>query len=123
MELQFDHAAQVVPDIAEAVTWYLETIPGARVLYQDDTWAILDAAGVRLAFVKPEQHPGHLAWRVSGTDLERLAAAHGKAIEVHRDQSRSFYLEAPGGQWIEIVSMDSAPREQRVFAPDGPPAE
>lgn len=105
MKLQFDHAALVVPDIAEAIAWYSSVLCGASVLYQDKTWALLDANGVRLAFVVKEQHPSHLAWRVSSVDLETLAAEHSKTIKTHRDGSRSFYLEAPGSSWIEIIDM------------------
>jgi len=102
---QFDHAAQIVPDIADAVAWYRDTLPGTRVLYQDESWAFLDANGVRLAFVKRDQHPNHLAWRVDDAELERLAAQHGQEIKLHRDKTRSFYLEAPGGQWVEIIAF------------------
>jgi catechol 2,3-dioxygenase-like lactoylglutathione lyase family enzyme len=103
--MQFDHIAQQVPDIAAAVAWYQLTIPGCRVLYQDASWAFVEAAGVKLAFVQRDQHPGHLAWRVDDAELERLAKVHGKEIKPHRDGTRSFYLEAPGGQWIEIISF------------------
>ncbi len=102
MEYTFDHVAQIVPDIAEAVTWYQEHL-GATVLYQDATWAFVEAGGARLAFVVKDQHPNHLAWRVSGELLETLAAKYGKEIKTHRDQTRSFYLEAPGGTHIEII--------------------
>jgi catechol 2,3-dioxygenase-like lactoylglutathione lyase family enzyme len=103
--MQFDHAAQVVPNIAEAVAWYCETIPGSRVLYQDLTWALIEAAGVRLAFVTEEQHPDHLAWRVSREDLLRLAQNYEKTVVTHRDGTEGFYLEAPGGRTVEIIWM------------------
>ena len=109
MAFEFDHVAQVVPDIGEAVAWYLETVPGSRVLYQDESWAFVDAAGAKLAFVRHDQHPNHLAWRVPAAELERLAARYDKEIKLHRDQTRSFYLEAPGGQWIEIICIDNSP--------------
>ena len=109
MEIQFDHIAQQVPDIAEAVAWYQRTLPGVRVLYQDASWAFLEANGTKLAFVLKDQHPGHLAWRVSEADLETLAAQHGQEIKTHRDNTRSFYLEAPAGTWIEIICTDSSP--------------
>ena len=51
-----------------------------------------------------DQHPGHLAWRVSEPELERLAAEHGAEISPHRDGTRSFYLDAPGGQAVEIIA-------------------
>lgn len=102
---RFDHVAQQVPDVAAAVAWYRAHIPGCRVLHEDATWGFIEAGGVRLAFVRADQHPGHIAWRVSDEDLERLAARHGQVIRPHRDGTRSFYLEAPGGQWIEIIAF------------------
>ncbi len=108
---QFDHIAQVVPDISEAVDWYLKHIPGSTVLFQDATWAFMDAAGARLAFVVKDQHPGHLAWRVSEKVLEDLAAKYAKVINVHRDKTRSFYLDAPGNKSIEIISVEGSPWE------------
>ena len=107
-EYAFDHVAQIVPDIAEAVQWYRDLIPGARTLYQDETWGLVEAGGVKLAFVVRDQHPGHLAWRVCGAELDRLAERHGKEIKPHRDGSRSFYLEAPGGHALELIAYDSA---------------
>ena len=104
MSYEFDHVAQVVPDIAEAVMWYQKTLPGTRVLYQDVTWGLIEAGGVKIAFVVKDQHPGHLAWRISDEELERLAREMGKEIKPHRDRTRSFYLEAPGGQAIELIS-------------------
>lgn len=112
MDFQFDHVAQVVEDIGVAVAWYCETLPGVNVLYQDDSWAFIEAHGTRLAFVKRDQHPNHLAWRVSAEDLETLAAKYGREIATHRDKTRSFYLEAPGRQWIEIISFEGSTWEQ-----------
>lgn len=102
--MQFDHIAQQVPDIAAAVSWQCDLVPGSRVLYQDDTWALVEAGGVRIAFVLPEQHPDHVAYRVDAARLEELAARHGVAIATHRDASRSIYLEGPGTLCAEIVS-------------------
>ena len=111
MEFQFDHAAQVVPDIAEAVRWYQDTLPNVKVLFQDASWAFIEAGGARIAFVMKDQHPGHLAWRVSAAKLEELAAHYGQEIKTHRDKTRSFYLKAPGGAAIEIISVEGSPWE------------
>ena len=62
--------------------------------------------GARLAFVVRDQHPGHLAWRVSPAKLEALATQYSAEIKPHRDGTRSFYLDAPGGQSIEIICTD-----------------
>jgi hypothetical protein len=102
--VRFDHVAQQVPDIAEAVAWQLQAVPGSRVLHQDPTWALVESAGVKLAFVLPEQHPPHIAYRVDDDELERLAAHHGATIAVHRDATRSFYLKGPGSLQTEIIS-------------------
>jgi len=109
--VKFDHVAQPVPDIAEALAWWQRTVPGARVLYADETWGLLEAGGAKLAFVLAEQHPQHLAFAVSGETLERLAAEHGGEIALHRDGSRSFYLEAPGDGRLEIVAYPDALEE------------
>ena len=102
--MQFDHVAQQVPDIAAALEWWSGVVPGARVLYADETWGLLEAGGAKLAFVMADQHPNHLAFKVSGEELERLAAQHGVEIALHRDASRSFYLDAPGGHGIEVIA-------------------
>jgi hypothetical protein len=41
---------------------------------------------------------------VTDVELERLAAKHGATIKPHRDRTRSFYLQAPGGLWVEIIA-------------------
>ncbi len=108
MSLIFDHVAQQVPDIGEAVDWYRLLIPDLTVLYADESWAFLEANGTKLAFVKKDQHPNHLAWRVSDMELQELAAKYDKEIVPHRDKTRSFYLEAPGSQWIEIITFEGS---------------
>ena len=109
--MKFDHVAQPVPDIAEALAWWQRMVPGARVLYADETWGLLEAGGAKLAFVMADQHPHHLAFKVSAEALERLAVEHGAQITVHRDASRSFYLEAPGDARVEVISYPDALEE------------
>jgi catechol 2,3-dioxygenase-like lactoylglutathione lyase family enzyme len=101
--VQFDHVAQRVSDVAEALDWWQRMVPGATVLYADETWGLLEAGGARLAFVMEREHPDHLAFKVSGDELERLAAEHDAAIVVHRDGSRSFYIAAPGDHRVEVI--------------------
>ena len=102
--MRFDHVAQQVPDIGEAVAWQLQAVPGSLVLHQDESWALVESAGVKLAFVLPHQHPPHIAYRVDDDELERLAARHGATIAVHRDATRSFYLQGPGSLQTEVIS-------------------
>lgn len=102
--VQFDHVALDVDDIAAAIAWWQEAVPGASVLYADDTWALIEAAGVRIAFVMADAHPVHVAFKLPATDLESLAREHGAVIAEHRDGTRSFYLDAPGGQAVEFIA-------------------
>ena len=110
--MRFDHVAQRVPDIADAIAWWREMLPDAVVLYEDDSWALIEAGGARLAFVLADQHPSHVAWRVSEAQLECLAARHGGQIATHRDGSRSFYLEAPGANGFEVIAYPDAADEE-----------
>ena len=106
--MRFDHVALRVPDIREALAWWRENVPGAQVLYSDETWGLLEAGGAKLAFVVADQHPDHLAYKVSDAELERLAAEHGAAIASHRDGSRSFYIDAPGEHHVEVIAYPDA---------------
>jgi len=102
--MQFDHVALQVPSIPEALEWWRRMVPGSRVLFEDETWGLIEAGGVKLAFVMSDQHPDHLAWQVSAAELERLATEHSVPISPHRDGTRSLYLEAPGGQSVEVIA-------------------
>jgi hypothetical protein len=102
--VEFDHVAQQVPDIAEAVEWQRRTVPGTAVVHQDATWALVESGGARIAFVLPDQHPDHVAFRVDDRQLERLAAEHGVEIATHRDATRSIYLAGPGSLQTEIIA-------------------
>ena len=107
--MEFDHVALQVPDIGAAVDWFLETIEGAEIRYQDATWALVEAGGTKLAFVVSDQHPSHIAWRVSGRQLANLARTHGEEVRTHRDATQSFYLTAPGGHCVELISYPEEP--------------
>jgi catechol 2,3-dioxygenase-like lactoylglutathione lyase family enzyme len=102
--MQFDHVALLVPDIAAALAWWQAAVPGARVVYADDSWGLLDAGGARIAFVTQGEHPQHVAFKVSSQELTRLAAEHGAEIARHRDGSRSFYMRAPGDGRLEVIA-------------------
>jgi hypothetical protein len=107
----FDHVARQVSDIGAALEWWQRMVPGAVVLYADDTWGLLEAGGARLAFVMKDEHPDHIAFKVSGEELDRLAAEHDAPIAVHRDASRSFYVEGPGGERVEVIAYPDVVEE------------
>src|SRR5262245_55400051 len=90
------HAALRVKDVKEAVGWYLKRFC-CEVEYQDETWAMLKFANVRLAFVLEKQHPPHIA-------LLGDPAAFGEP-KVHRDGTSSVYLKDPDGNNVEILAL------------------
>ena len=55
-----DHVAVSVSDVKGTVDWYLKNF-SCKVAYQDETWALLEFANIRVAFVLPQQHPPHFA--------------------------------------------------------------
>jgi catechol 2,3-dioxygenase-like lactoylglutathione lyase family enzyme len=91
------HVAIAVTNVKETVDWYTHQFE-CRVVYQDDTWAIVQFANVSLAFVVPEQHPPHIA-------LLGDPAAYGKP-QKHRDGTRSVYLKDPAGNKVEILALE-----------------
>ena len=91
-----DHVAIQVSDVAASVQWYEENLK-AKVLYSDDTWAMLEIGETKLAITIPEQHPPHVAFRVDS--VEKIPSPAGK----HRDGSVYQYIEDPDGNSIEYI--------------------
>jgi catechol 2,3-dioxygenase-like lactoylglutathione lyase family enzyme len=82
--------------IAEMVDWYREQFR-CDVVYQDDTWAMLQFANVQLALVIPGQHPPHLGF-------ENPRAEEFGELKTHRDGTRSIYISDPAHNTIEMMS-------------------
>ena len=91
----FHHAAVSVDNVAVGIQWYTRTL-SASVLYQDETWALLEVGDTRIALVIPEEHPPHLAFEWSE------AGDFGSLVE-HRDGTSSLYIEDPFGNKIELM--------------------
>lgn len=91
----FHHAAVSVDNVAVGVQWYTKTL-SACVLYQDETWALLEVGDTRIALVIPGEHPPHLAFEWSG------AEDFGPLVG-HRDGTASLYIEDPFGNKIELM--------------------
>ena len=92
------HVAISVQDIASSVQWYTETFH-CSVSYQDETWALLEFANIKLALVIPSQHPPHLAF--VSDEAERFGE-----LKAHRDGTRSIYIADPSGNPVEILAAD-----------------
>ena len=92
------HVAVSVTDIQAAVDWYMRTFQ-CKVSYQDDTWALLEFANVKLALVIPSQHPAHIAF--VSPEAEKFGT-----LKPHRDGTRSCYVTDPSGNPVEIMAQD-----------------
>ena len=90
-----DHFAISVQDISQALAWYRERFQ-CEVLYQDDTWALLQFSNVKLALVIPSQHPPHLGFFTS-------KAKDFGPLKTHRDGTRSAYIADPDGNALELM--------------------
>jgi catechol 2,3-dioxygenase-like lactoylglutathione lyase family enzyme len=91
-----DHVAVSVGNVKETVDWYMKNFE-CKVKYQDETWALIEFANIRLAFVLPQQHPPHFA-------LLRDPEKYGEP-QTHRDGTRSVYLQDPSGNKVEILAL------------------
>lgn len=89
------HVAIEVTDIAQAVTWYQNTLR-CEIAYQDATWALLRFANLTMALVLPGSHPPHVA--ITCYQPER----YGEPKD-HRDGTSSVYLPDPFGNFIEML--------------------
>lgn len=98
--MKFDHVAIQTKDIAESVKWYSSKFD-CQVLYQDDTWAMLDICGLQLALVSPGQHPPHIAFCITEQDAAELYS--DKNFKDHRDGTKSFYQRDNQNNIIEII--------------------
>ena len=94
--LSLDHVAINVDNINSTVEWYVNSV-GATVEYIDDTWAMLDVGGSKLALTIRSQHPPHVAFRVAC--LEEL----GPEYREHRDGSCYVYRVDPSGNTVELI--------------------
>lgn len=95
--MKFDHIAINVSNLDKSIKWYVDKFK-CKILYSDDTWAMLDVGDVKIALTMKSQHPPHFAFSVeSVTDIP------SNNLGVHRDSSIYSYIEDPDGNVVEIV--------------------
>ena len=102
--MKFDHVAVTVP--TESMMKNNENRYcyqyNAKVLYQDDTWSLLSMGGVKVAFVLPQQHPPHIAFRIDDTQRASLEE-EGHEFKKLRDGSESCYIKDLCGNHLEFL--------------------
>jgi catechol 2,3-dioxygenase-like lactoylglutathione lyase family enzyme len=90
-----DHVAITVNNIKEAVAWYRQHFK-CEIAYQDETWAYLEFANIRLAMVIASEHPSHIGFTVEN-------ASKFGVLTTHRDGTKSVYIRDPAGNAVEMV--------------------
>ncbi len=96
---KIDHIAIQVTNLVESVEWYVKNFD-SKILYSDDTWAMLLIGDTKVALTLPEQHPPHIAIEVS--DLSEFPCNNSE-IKEHRDGSKYLYVNDPSGNIIEYI--------------------
>jgi catechol 2,3-dioxygenase-like lactoylglutathione lyase family enzyme len=99
---ELDHVAIQTNDVPATARYYIDHY-GAEVLYESETWAFLRLGQGKLALVRPEQHPAHVAFRVDIDTLRMEADKAGKSIDTHRDGTQGIYVNDPHGNVIELI--------------------
>ena len=97
--MKIDHLAIQVESPREAATWYVENF-GAKLLYEDDTWAFVEFENIKLAFVVKQQHPAHFAFLVEDF-------SENDKVKTHRDGSESTYKKDPWGNIYELIRYNA----------------
>jgi len=92
---KINHVAIQVDDIDTAVEWYTQKFD-TKLLYQDDTWALIQFDNLSLALVLPNQHPPHFA--IDNQEAEKYGE-----LTKHRDGTASIYIKDPFGNSVEII--------------------
>ena len=97
MQIELDHVALTVSNIAKSIEWYRENLQ-ADVLYEDETWALLKVGNSKMALMTGNKHKPHVAFR-----QEDLSQFEIEEIGIHRDGVAYVYKEDPDGNCIECV--------------------
>ena len=91
------HIAIQVSDLPATLAWYKNQYD-VKVVYEDETWALIQFANVALALVLPNQHPPHFA--IVSEQAERFGP-----LTTHRDGTASVYIQDPAGNCIEMMKL------------------
>jgi catechol 2,3-dioxygenase-like lactoylglutathione lyase family enzyme len=102
LKMEIDHVAIAVKDIARATNWYKESFD-AKVIYQDETWAMIKIGNSKVALTLPNLHPPHIAILVDSVDCFPKKTKAKK----HKDKSSYAYVTDPDGNVIEYICYES----------------
>ena len=100
MVLIYHHTAVHTKDVTASVDWYVENLK-AKILKQDEDWAMVMIGGMTLALTLPDKHPPHIAFEVSSLDE---FPCYPNEIKMHRNVHllHFFYFAKRGVNMYEI---------------------
>ena len=98
--MTFDHVALVSKNIKRAIAWYVERWD-AKILYQDETWGLIEIGKTKIAFVTPSQHPAHVCFEIKEEFIHKNLTK--ETFKGHRDGSSSCYVRDPDGNFLEFL--------------------
>ena len=90
-----DHIAIQVKSIKEALKWYVVKF-NCKIIYADQTWALIKFKNVKIALVSKKQHPPHFAILDDDISLKN-------GTSTHRDGSISKYIKDLDNNFIELI--------------------
>ena len=105
MTIEFDHVAIKSTDIARSVEWYMETFKNTKLVYQDNTWALINVGNASIAFVMPDQHKPHICFQLKGEHKKSYYSKYD--FKMHRDKTKYCYIDDPDGNTIEFLVRDN----------------
>lgn len=106
--MKFDHIAIETQDIKNTMSWYIDFLDNPVILYQDETWGLIETGKLKIAFVKNAFHPPHIGLKVSNKSQEKALADLYPDLKwnIHRDGSKSIYVKDPSGNVVEFVKYE-----------------
>jgi len=107
--MKFDHTAINVENIDKSIKWYLGEL-GGEVIYQDESWGLINSAGVKIAFTLKDHHPPHMCFEIDASQKNRLEL-NGHKFKKHRDGSLSTYLKDIDNNYVEYLFW---PRSKKI---------
>jgi len=90
-----DHIALQSSEPSESAKWYSERFSG-KVMYSDKEWALVKFDNINVAFVLPDEHPGHIAFEVQ-------SIMDNDGFSGHRDGTMFKYKRDKWGNVYELI--------------------
>ena len=99
-KVRLDHTAVITKNLVRDLEWYTKKF-SCSLIYQDETWGLLDFDNICLALVTKGEHPNHFA--IIDPTIKK-----DKRAKRNRDGIFFKYENDPSGNVIEKIDRASA---------------